>query len=417
MSTLPLPPEVMEVLQALRPIFHASSWESFVYLIIGLLFGQAQAGIVRASLYAPAGYNWRRLHDLLRRNVWDGIGLMVAMTQMVLVTLYPNGYPAHLFWVLDPTYLEKVYAKAIEGVMIHRRPHPKAGQGKRLKGHGFALVAHLYQRSAHHFRAFLLGGFLYIKQATFVELSQQLVQSLPLPEKTHNVMITDRGLTSIKLAKTIRQEGAYSLGRIRCNACFYLPATEADYKGIGRRPTYGEKFRIDSAPKEVMQTVKMSIPLDGKLVDGIVYRGRFLRRGFPDPVDLIIVEVNGLSPWFLMLTDPTLSTEGAIWAYYGRSQIEVAIGEGKTLGLDDYRGRREAGIKRWPMVISVVHSLLQLIAVDAIKLNLPAQNWPWYRKENTVGAIHRRLIQWMLRRHFSNLFQQEQKLEKMAKAA
>ena len=110
-----------------------------------------------------------------------------------LKTVTCGRYPAHLFWVLDLTYLEKVYAKAIEKVMIHRRPHPKTGQGKRLKGHGFLLVAHLYQQSTHHFRAFLLGGLLYVRQATFVELSQQLVQTLPLPEKTHNVMVTDRG--------------------------------------------------------------------------------------------------------------------------------------------------------------------------------------------------------------------------------
>jgi len=38
------PPELGQVLQALRPIFQAFSWESFIYLIVGLLLGQAQAG-------------------------------------------------------------------------------------------------------------------------------------------------------------------------------------------------------------------------------------------------------------------------------------------------------------------------------------------------------------------------------------
>jgi len=412
-----LPQEIMEVLQALRPVFHASSWESFLYLVTGLLLGQAQAGIVRASLFAPEGYNWRRLHAFLRRNRWSETGLMVALIGMVLSVLYPDGFPAHLFWVLDQTYLEKVYAQAIERVMVHRRPHPKTGQGRKLKGHGLMTIAHLYQQSTHRLKAFLLGGLLYFKQATFVELSQQLVRILPLPAEAHNVFVTDRGLTSIKLAKTIRAEGAYSLGRVKGNACFYLPATKEDYKGIGRRPTYGKKLRADAALVNEQPPVKMPIPLDGKLVIGCVWRGSFLRKGFQDPVDLIRVEVKGCKPWLLMLTDPTLETEQAIWAYYGRAQIEVAISEAKSLGLDAYRGRRESGIKRWPMIIGTVHSLLQLIAVGALNLALPAQNWPWYRKENTVGAIQRRLIWELLRRHFFNLLRRKQKPAEIPRAA
>ena len=417
MTNPPLPQEIVEVLLWLRPVFHAWSWESFLYLITGLLLGQAQAGVVRASLYAPKGYNWRRLHDLLRRNAWNGTDLMVALTQMVLATLYPDGFPAYLFWVLDSTYLEKMYAQSIQGVMTHYRPHPKPGQSRQVKGHGLMLVAHLYQQSAHRFRAFLLGGLLYVKQATFGQLGLKLLKALPLPEKVHNIVVTDRGLTGLKLARTIDKQGAYSLGRVKSNACFFFPATKADYKGKGRRPTYGDKFRADSLPKNVMQKTEMSVPFDGKPVSGVVYRGTFLRKGFPHPVDFLRVEVKKLSPWLLMLTDPTLSTEQAVWVYAGRSQIEVAIGETKSLGLDTYRGRKNKGIKRWPMVIGTIHCLLQLIAVGALKLTLPAQNWPWYRKETTVGSIQRRLIQWMWRRHFSDLFDQDQKLKKMADAA
>lgn len=417
MANPSLPQELMEVLLWLRPVFHACSWESFLYLVTGLLLGRAQAGVVRASLVAPEGYNWRRLPDLLRRNAWSGTGLMVALTSMVLATLYPDGFPTHLFWVVDPTYLEKMYAKAIEGVMSHRRPHPKSGQGRNLKGHGVVLIAHLYRQSTHRLKAFLLGGLLYVKQATFVELSGKLVNSLPLPEKVKNVLVTDRGLTSIKLSKAVLKRGVYTLGRVKANACFYLPATSADYKGRGRHPTYGQMLRADEAHKKATQKINMLVPVDGKLKEGLVYRGTFLRKGFPHPVDLIRVEVKGLSPWLLILTDPTLSTEEAVFAYYGRSQIEVAIAESKDLGLDQYRGRRQAGIQRWPMVIGVVHCLLQLIAVGALKLTLPAQNWPWYRKETTVGSIQRRLFQRIQRVHFLDLFRRKRKDRKMDKAA
>jgi len=411
------PSELMEALGMLRPVFHASSWHSFLYLMAGLLLGQAKAGVVRASLLAPPSYNWRRIPDLLRRNRWSGIKLMGALTSLILSRLYPEALPTHLFWVLDLTYLEKPYARAIEGILRHWRPHRKAGQGRTLKGHGLVLVGHLYQKSARRFRAFLLGGLLYLKQATPVELGGQLLSQLPLPQEAHNVVVVDRGLTSIKLAKSAREQGAYTLGRVKANATFYLEATQADYKGRGRRPTYGAKFRADETPKEQMSRMEMSVPVDGKLVPGVVYRGSFLRRGFAAPVDLIRVEVGGLPPWLLMLTDPTLTTEEAIWAYYGRSQVEVAIGEAKALGLEAYRGRRLEGISRWPMVIGTVHSLLQLMAVGVLKVELPRQGWPWYPVENTVGAIQRRLIGWFLRRHFSDFSASEEKVEEIQKAA
>ena len=42
------PSGLLEALSALRPVFHAASWESFMYLLAGLLLGQAKAGVVRA---------------------------------------------------------------------------------------------------------------------------------------------------------------------------------------------------------------------------------------------------------------------------------------------------------------------------------------------------------------------------------
>ena len=417
MPDLPLPPEVGAALQALRPVFHAASWESFLYLITGLLLGHAQPGIVRASLLAPRGYNWRRLHDLLRRNRWDGVALMVRWTGVVLSLLYPQGYPPHLFWVLDGTYLEKRYAQVIDEIKDHYRPHPKAGQSRHLKGHGVLMVAHLYEQMPHRFRALLLGGLLYVKEATWVDLGQQRIAVLPFPQEAHNVIVVDRGLMALKLVKTLEAHHLYALGRVKANATFYLPATEADYKGRGRKPTYGQKFRADAAPKALMERSDMPIPVDGKMYDGVVYRGPFLRRGLKHPVELIRVEVGDWPPWLLMPTDPSLSTDQAIWAYYGRSQIEVAIADGKVLGLAQYRGRRSAGIRRWPMVIGVVHSLLQLMAVGALKVSLPRQGWPWYRKETTVGATRRRLVDWVLRHHFSHLFPAEPNPEEIDRAA
>jgi hypothetical protein len=314
MPSVPLPPEIVQALQGLRPLFHAASWESFIYLITGLLLGQAQAGTVRASLLAPAGYNGRRVHDFLRRNTWDGVAVMVRWTGIVLGLLYPEGWPPHLFWVIDGTYLEKRYGHAMDDVLIHRRPHPKTGQSRPLKGHGMLRVAPLYQQTTHRFRALLLGGLLYVKEATWVELGQQAIAQLPLPEKSHHVVLTDRGLTALKLIKGWPAH-LFLLGRVKRNAAFYLPATAADCKGRGRRPRYGKKYRAAAVPKAAMVRTTMKIPIAGKRYEGVVYRGTFLRRGLPSPVDLLRAEVDGWPPWLLMLTDDRVSTPQAVGAY------------------------------------------------------------------------------------------------------
>ena len=342
---------------------------------------------------------------------------MGTLARLVLSRLYPEGLPAHLFWVLDLTYLEKPYARTIEGILSHWRPHRKAGQGRLLKGHGLVVVAHLFQQKAHRFKAFLLGGLLYLKKATPVELGIQWLSQMSLPGQTHNVLVVDRGFCCLKLTKGAWEKGVYTIGRLKRNAVLYLPACQADYKGRGRHPTYGAKFRADEVPKHHMTRTEMLVPVDGKLVKGVVYRGRFLRRGLAFPVDLIRVEVSNLPPWLLLVSDPTLTTQEAVWAYSGRSQVEVAIWEAKALGLGAYRGRRLRGISRWPMVLGVVHSLLQLMAVGALKVELPEQGWPWYPVENTTGAIQRRLTYWFLRRHFSKFPDCEKKPEEMHKAA
>jgi hypothetical protein len=277
-------------------------------------------------------------------------------------------------------------------------------------------VAHLYQQTTHRCRAFLLGGLLYVKQATWVELGQQALAQLPLPEKSHHVVLTDRGLTAVKLVKGWPAH-LFLLGRVKRNAAFYLPARAADYKGRGRRPRYGKKYRAEAVPKAAMVRTPMKIPIGGKLYEGVVYRGTFLRRGLPSSVELIHVEVDGWPPWRLMLTDTTVTTPQAVWAYYGRSQVEVAIGEGKTLGLDQYRGRRHAAIVRWPMIIGVVHSLLQLLAVGVLSVRLPRQGWPWYDKETTVGSMQRRLVQWVRQGYFSHLEASTPNPEEMPEAA
>lgn len=155
-----LPPEILQVLQQRRPVFPPSAWRSFLYLCTGLLLGQAQAGIVRPSLWAPPGDTGRRLPDLVRRNRWSAIDLRIRLSPLLRMQRYPPGFPPPLFGTGEGTFLEKMYAPAIEAILSHRRPPPHAGQSRRLKGPGLLMVAHRYHATAPRFRAFILGGLL-----------------------------------------------------------------------------------------------------------------------------------------------------------------------------------------------------------------------------------------------------------------
>src|SRR5215210_434623 len=94
----------------------------------------------------------------------------------------------------------------------------------------------------------------------------------------------------------------------------------------------------------------------------------------------------------LLTTDLALTSVEAVQAYSGRQQIEVNFDEAKELGLGHYQGRSGEGVRRWPIFLCIAHTLLKLLATKAVPLTLPSLNWSWYKRENTVGQIRRRLI-------------------------
>ncbi len=51
-----------------------------------------------------------------------------------------------------------------------------------------------------------------------------------------------------------------------------------------------------------------------------------------------------------------------------------------------------AGRCRVPPGRCLAHSLLALGALGALPLDLPELGWPWYRREDTVGQVRRRLL-------------------------
>jgi hypothetical protein len=121
-----------------------------------------------------------------------------------------------------------------------------------------------------------------------------------------------------------------------------------------------------------------------------VHKGRALRARV---IIVIVPELKKLKPWFLVTTDLELEASTAVRAYAGRAQIEVNFDEAKELGLGHYQGRSGSGVRRWAVLVCLTQALLKLAATGLIKLDLPKLNWSWYKREQTVGQLRRRLIE------------------------
>ena len=123
---------------------------------------------------------------------------------------------------------------------------------------------------------------------------------------------------------------------------------------------------------------------------------RGVERGRPLAARVIVVTVprSKLKPWYLLTTDLELAVEEAVRAYAGRRQIEVNFDEVKELGLGHYMGRSGQGVRRWPLFLCAAQMVLKFMATGVIPVALPKLNWSWYAKEDTVGQMRRRLVEY-----------------------
>ena len=420
-----LPAELISFISALRPLMRAEVFDSFCLLLTGLLVGEAKHGTVRAAVFAPADYQPQRLSDLFCRHRLSHQAFMAALARLALVTLYPAGLPQRLFWLADSTQTEKPYAERVSSLHWFHRAKRVAGRTRKLKGHCYLFAAHLYRYGQQQLWASVLcGALLYVKGRTLPELTGELAHHLRLPPEVRHVWVVDRGLLSRPLLRALAAHGQFALGRVRCNQVVYF-APRRQPRGRGRKKTYGAKCRVDKLlarfPERLPhQTMKLHVQGRERQVRvasaEVLLRG--VRRGQPLQVRVIVVTVarSKLRPWYLLTTDLELAVEEAVRAYAGRQQIEVNFSEVKELGLAHYMGRSGQGVRRWPLFLCAAQMLLKFMATGIIAVPLPKLHWSWYTKENTVGQMRRRLIEYC-RPRISRMFEAIPNLREMKKAA
>ena len=398
-----LPSELISFISALRPLMRAEVFDSFCFLLTGLLVGEAKHGTVRASVFAPPDYQPQRLSDLFCRHKLSHQAFMAALARLALAALYPAAWPQRLFWIADSTHAEKPFAERVSSVHWFHRTKRVAGQAKKLKGHCYLFAAHLYRYGQEQLWAsVLVGALLYVKGRTLPELTGDLAHQLRLPEGVRHVWVVDRGLLSRPLVRSVTEQGQFVLGRARSNQVVYF-TPRRQRKGRGRKRTYGAKCRVDKLlarfPGRLRQQ-QMKLHVQGHERSVAVASAevllRSVRAGQPLMVRVIVITVPGskLKPWYLVTTDLELDVEEAVGAYAGRQQIEVNFDEVKELGLGHYMGRSGQGVRRWPLFLCAAQMALKFMATGVIDVPLPGLNWSWYEREDTVGQMRRRLVEY-----------------------
>ncbi len=300
-----------------------------------------------------------------------------------------------------------------------------AGRTKKLKGHCYLFAAHLYHYGQEQLWAsVLLGALLYVKGRTLPELTGELAHHLRLPEGVRHVWVVDRGLLSRPLLRALEAQGQFALGRARSNQVVYF-APRRQQRGRGRPRTYGAKCRMErllTRFPERLSHGRMKLVVQGRERTVKVSDAEVLLRGVaaakPVAARVIVVTVprSRLLAWYLLTTDLELEVEGAVRAYAGRQQIESNFDETKELGLSNYMGRSGQGVRRWPLFLCVAQMTLKFIATGMIDVTLPRLNWSWYAKEDTVGQIRRRLVEYC-RPRISRQLAGVTKLREMKEAA
>lgn len=400
-----LPSEIIQLLENFRPLMRVEVFETFILLITGLLVGEARHGTVRSSVFAPADYQPARISDFFTTHRVSPQKMMAKLTELVLRSCHNGVLPERMFWIADSTHTEKPYAEKIASLGLFHRTKRVVGRARHLKGHCYVCAAHLYQhldaRGQMRWASALCGALLYVKGRSIPALVGELAAQLRLPESIRHVWIVDRGIISRPLLRALEAIFQFALGRMKSNQVVYFAPRRQPKKG--RKKTYGRKCRVDQLVKRFPERLRQQrgqLHVQGKerkieLYDAeVLLRGVHKGRALKARVIIVIVPgLKKLKPWYLLTTDLELETMEAVRAYAGRAQVEVNFDEAKELGLGHYQGRSGSGVRRWAVMVCLSQSLLKLAASGLIKLELPKLNWSWYKREETVGQVRRRLIE------------------------
>jgi len=297
-SLPPLPGPLQTTLRPFRSLFHADTWPVFLCLLTGLLTGHTTLACARASLLC-ATVSWQPCCAVCRRARWSRAAFLRATMGLGLHCLYPDGLPPRRWWVVDTTTSDQPSARQVFGIRTFWRGCRRPGQTRTHQGHGWLLLAPLYQRPDRSWHAVLIGGrlWLQLRAAPPSRLTGALGAHLHLPPQVGHVVVSDRGLNSCPLVRTLRAQHGHRVTRLKRTTVVDTPADGPAIRGRGRPRTYGTKARGAALDHTLMPQTVTAVWVAGCWQPATAWRGTFWRKHRPDLLTIVSVETAGRAPW------------------------------------------------------------------------------------------------------------------------
>ena len=201
------------------------------------------------------------------------------------------------------------------------------------------------------------------------------------------------GSTAARGVRWLRAQHCHSVTRLKRNTVVYTPAEAPAVRGRGRPRKYGTKYRVDALDRGLL-TAAGRHRLGGRALAAGHHLARYLlaqrAAGVGDARDRRDGWPRALVPTSdrCRRSRPRRSSP----AITAATRSSRPSRQANALGLDRYHGRTARGVRRWPLLICLAHSLLACWRWGRWPLPLPTLGWPWYRREDTVGQPRRRLL-------------------------
>lgn len=214
------------------------------------------------------------------------------------------------------------------------------------------------------------------------------------------VLCVDGSYTNAQILKKLPDQVSF-IGRTRKDAKFNYPAE--NQSGVGRRKVYGNQL---PTPEQIRQSDEYKWQnVDAwaagkvhsfkiKVVEGFIWR----KTGGDQKYRLIVISPLGYRktknakvlyrrPAYLLCTDFDMSIQDTLQFYLWRWEVEVNIGEGKSLfGVGQAQIRNQRSSEQVPAFVTAIYSLLLLAQMKSNshyqKKNLPRSKW-YPKKHNS----------------------------------
>jgi len=405
---LSLPQEIMIVLTPFTQVFSQRVWDWAQILIVGAILapGKRTVTSVLHVMGLKDEKQFQNYHRVLNRARWSSLAVSKILLRMLVKTFVNQEEP--VIMGADDT-IERRWGPQIQARSIFRdgkrSSHAYSNFSSGLRWLSMMMLVPLPWIMRVWALPFLtvLAPSRKTNEAngkrhkTSVDWLGQMVAVVRrwLPERCI-ILVTDGGLTGIKLGWKCVHRGVILVTRLTWRAVLYEPAGPRPKGKRGPKASKGKRLPTLKAimvdPKTIWERCQVAWYGEGKqeveIATGTALWYTPGRK--PLPIRWVIVRdpLGKEKPALFMATDQTLSPEQIVAYYIMRWSVEVTFQESRAhLGVETQRQWSELAIERTTPVLLGLFSLVSLLAHRlAEKKPFPIRSTAWYQKSEPTFA-------------------------------